>query len=160
MHREMTFRKGVSLLILFGLIQTLVGKWMIWSRFLPEGDFALLILLALSLGRAKGSILGAFSGALRDTFSNHPFGQGLLVLSGCGFVSGILGERRTLRRSWQKIFWIFACVFFSDTFLLFLEEGKPETFLSLSAFYGGSVFPSAIFTAGMGLIFQWFLYRE
>ena len=145
-------------MILLDLVQTLLGKWMIWSRFLPEGDFALLVLLAFSLGRVRGAALGALSGALRDTFSDHPFGLGVLVLSGCGFVSGMLGEKAFFWRAWKKIFLIFVLVFLSDTLLLFLEEGKVETLLSLSSYYWGSVFPSAIFTALMGIVLQCFLY--
>ena len=116
-------------------------------HLLPECDFALLVLLALSVGRMKGSMLGALAGAFRGAFSIRPFGLLVFVLAAIGFLAGVLGERRYALKPWQKVFWIFGLFFLADLLLLFLGEE-----VAFSA-----VFPSAILTASTGAILWYFL---
>ena len=145
------------LIFLFTWAQSLIGKWMIWSRMMPEGDFALLVLLSFSMGRMRGALLGALTGVLRDALSDHPFGLGIFVLAGVGFFSGYLAESRRLSKSWQKILFIFLAVLFSDSLLLFLEGGDSLSTLNFSHYYLETVFPSATLNTLTGLIIWCFL---
>jgi len=152
-----SFTKGALLIFLFTMAQSLVGKWMMWSRMMPEGDFALLVLLSFSMGRVRGALLGSLTGVLRDALSSHPFGLGIFVLAGIGFLSGTLAENRRLSKSWQKILFIFIAVLFSDSLLLFLEGGDSLGASSFSRYYLETVFPSATLSTLTGLIIWCFL---
>ncbi|MCH9014778.1 MAG: hypothetical protein IH877_03700 [Gemmatimonadetes bacterium] len=143
--------KGIFFLFFFIFVQIFLGRWMIWSQVMPEGDFAALVLLGFSLGRLRGAFLGSFLGAFRDSFSSHPFGLGIFVLAGVGFVSGFFGERRRMMRPWQRSFFIFSALLLSDSVLLLLggwgSSFSPEAIFS---FYGESIFPTAALAALIG----------
>lgn len=153
-----SFARGAALIFCFIFAQSLLGRSFGWRRLVPEGDFALLVLLSLSMGRTKGAFLGTFTGALRDALSIRSFGLGAFVLACVGLFSGILGETRRLPKAWQKILLIFAMVFFSDSLLLFLGGWKRSLASSgLFAFYGEAVLPSAFLATLMGVILWCFL---
>lgn len=141
------FAKGAVWIVLCIYAQTLLGRGRSWGAVLPEGDFALLVLLSLSMGRIKGALLGALAGAFRDALSIRSFGGALFVLAAIGFLAGIFGERRSHPLPWQKILLIFGLFFLSDGLLLFLGEG-----ISVS-----SIFPSALFATFMGVLLWCFL---
>lgn len=150
--------KGAALIFCFVFAQSLLGCSLGWRRLVPEGDFALLVLLSLSMGRTKGAFLGICAGALRDALSVRPFGVGLFVLACVGLFSGILGERRRLLKPWQRIFLIFAMAFLSDSLLLFLGGwGGSLSPSGLFSFYLEAVVPSALLTTLVGVVLWCFL---
>ena len=153
-----SFTKGALLIFCFVFAQSLLGRYLSWKRMMPEGDFVLLVLLSFEMGRSRGTLLGAFTGALRDALSVRPFGLGVFVLASVGLFSGMVGEGRRFRRPWQRILLIFAMALCSDTLLLFLG-GWGGSFASsgLFLFYREAVFPSAFLAALMGVIFWCFL---
>lgn len=121
-QKEINFIEGIVWIFFFLVLQTLLGKWMLWSRIMPEADFVLLLLFALGLGRLKGMFLGLFTGTLRDLFSIHSFGGGAVVLGLVGFFAGHLGKRHRPVQPLQKLVFIFAAFLFSDVLLTFLSD--------------------------------------
>lgn len=143
----MTFTKGLFLLLAWVTLQSLLGRWMIWSPIVPEGDLASLVLLSLAMGRTKGAFYGVCVGMFREVLSYSPGSFDTFVLVVIGFVSGFLGEQKRLP-PWQKCLYLFGVVLVSDIFLL-----SP---LHFSA-YAKRTLPTAFLTTCLGCFLEPYL---
>ena len=108
------------LLFISALLQVSLVNYISIGGVSPDLSIIMIGFAALGLGRNYTTLLGFFTGLLRDSFGYSMTGMGALVFAVCGFIAGSLIHKRFFHK-WYELVSDFAILiivyFFLDYFL-------------------------------------------
>jgi len=133
-----------SILLFFSVIlQVSLVNFVAINGVSPDLSIIMVGFAALGLGRNNTTLLGFFTGFLRDSFGYSYIGMGSLLFSICGFIAGSLMNKRSFYK-WYDLLSVFAVLIFIYFSLYHFLLNFLEDFFWLKIIT--NIFPQFLYT--------------